>query len=395
MTGRRIRLGIAGLGRAFQLMLPTFVADPRVELVAGADPREEARARFTADFGGAAYASVEKLCADRNVEALYIATPHQFHAANVIAAAEHGKHVLVEKPMALTLDECRAMIEATERAGVQLVIGHSHSFDPPIQRAREIIASGAVGRLRMINALNFTDFLYRPRRREELSTQEGGGVLYNQAPHHVEMIRLLGGGKVKSVRALTGAWDSERPTEGAYSALLSFEDGVFAAITYSGYAHFDSDELENWIAESGYAKDPKNHGAARRLLAHADSATKEIKLKMALNYGGSDAYETSKGTRLHQHFGTLIACCDKADIRPTAEGVMLYADDARRLEPVPVSDVPRRGVIDELYDAVVHGKAPLHSGAWSLATMEVCLAMLESARIGGDVLLRHQIGIAE
>ena len=235
LTDRKLKFGVAGLGRAFQLMLPTLVAHPKLELVAAADPRPEARERFAADSAAKTYASVDELCADPAIDAVYVATPHQFHAAHVAAAARHGKHVLVEKPMALRLADCRAMIEATARAGVQMVIGHSHSFDAPVKRARDIIASGSVGRLRMITALNFTDFLYRPRRPEELSTETGGGVLYNQAPHHVELIRLLGGGppgggKIKSVRALTGAWDETRPTEGAYSALLTFEDGAFATI---------------------------------------------------------------------------------------------------------------------------------------------------------------------
>ena len=90
-------------------------------------------------------------------------------------------------------------------AGVALVVGHSHSFDAPIARTRALIAGGEYGSLRMIHALNYTDWLYRPRRPEELS--DGGGVMFNQAPHQVDVVRLLAGGRVKSVRAQTGAWD--------------------------------------------------------------------------------------------------------------------------------------------------------------------------------------------
>ena len=67
-TERKLRLGVAGLGRAFTVMLPTFMRDPRVELAAAADPRPEARARFTQDFGGKAYETVAELCADPDVE---------------------------------------------------------------------------------------------------------------------------------------------------------------------------------------------------------------------------------------------------------------------------------------------------------------------------------------
>src|SRR4051794_31038421 len=126
---RTIRLGVAGLGRALRLMLPTFAANRRVELVAAADPRPEAREKFAAEFAAKTYGSVEELCADPAVEAVYVATPHELHAAHACLAAAHGKHVLVEKPMALTLAHCRAMIAAAERANVHLAVGHSHSFD--------------------------------------------------------------------------------------------------------------------------------------------------------------------------------------------------------------------------------------------------------------------------
>ena len=97
-------------------MLPTFVArSARIALVAAADPRPEARARFAADFSANAYETVEELCADPAVEIVYVATPHQHHAAHAILAAQHGKHVLVEKPMALTLADCAAMIDGGAR----------------------------------------------------------------------------------------------------------------------------------------------------------------------------------------------------------------------------------------------------------------------------------------
>src|SRR5215213_10632770 len=95
--GRKLRLGVVGLGRAFTVMLPTFTADPRVALVAAADPRGEARARFAADFSANSYETVEELCADPAVEIVYVATPHQHHAQHAALATQHGKHVLVEK----------------------------------------------------------------------------------------------------------------------------------------------------------------------------------------------------------------------------------------------------------------------------------------------------------
>ncbi|HVS55040.1 MAG TPA: Gfo/Idh/MocA family oxidoreductase, partial [Casimicrobiaceae bacterium] len=97
MSERRLRMGIAGLGRAFTLMLPTLVGDRRVQLVAAADPRAEATQRFAAEFGARAYDTVEALCANPDVEVVYVATPHQHHAAHVAMATSRGKHVVVEK----------------------------------------------------------------------------------------------------------------------------------------------------------------------------------------------------------------------------------------------------------------------------------------------------------
>jgi phthalate 4,5-cis-dihydrodiol dehydrogenase len=399
MSERRLKMGIAGLGRAFTLMLPTLVADQRVDLIAAADPRSEATQRFAADFGARTYDTVEALCANPDVEVVYVATPHEHHAAHVRMATSHGKHVLVEKPMAITLMECRQMIAAAERAGVCLVVGHSHSFDRPILRAREIIASGAVGAIRMINAQYYTDFLYRPRRPEELVTEPGGGVVFSQGAHQIDIVRLLGGGRVRSVRALTGAWDWNRPTEGAFAALLSLDDGAFASILYSGYAHFDSDELCGGIGELGIPKLASQYGSARHNLKRAANADQEAALKNARNYGGAE-YSKQTATPVtgggiddapwHQHFGWVLVSCERADLRPLPTGVMIYGDVEAQLDALPRPRVPRNEVVDELYDAIVHGCAPLHDGNWAMATLEVCLAILQSAREQRDITLAHQ-----
>ena len=115
---RKLNVGAVGLGRAFALMAPTLAADARMRLAAGSDPRPEARKRFAEEFGAPAYATIEELCADPAIEVVYVATPHQFHAAQACLAASRGKHVLVEKPMALSAGQCRSMIEAARAAGV-------------------------------------------------------------------------------------------------------------------------------------------------------------------------------------------------------------------------------------------------------------------------------------
>ncbi len=385
-----IRIGVIGLGRAFTLMLPTFQRDARVKLVAACDPIAVARDQFVKDFAGSAYDSAEALCAGADVEMVYIASPHQFHAEHVALAAAAEKHVLLEKPMAITLADCTQMIERMQSAERSMIVGHSHSFDGPVLKAREIIDSGAVGKVRMIQALNYTDFLYRPRRPEELRTEDGGGVIHSQAAHQIDIVRLLGGGLVRSVRAHTGQWDATRPTEGAYSALLKFEDGAFASLTYSGYSHFDSDEWMGWTGELGAKKDAGSYGATRKRHANFASAADEMQAKAARNYGGLNNPPTAESTT-HQHFGPIIISCERGDLRLTPDGVWVYADTARHFEPVPLTNVPRREVIDEIWATLRDGKPAAHDGAWARATTEVSLAILESAREDRDVIVRYQV----
>lgn len=385
---RVLRIGVAGLGRAFSLMLPTFVQDARVRLAAACDPREQARAQFRADFNAPAFDNIEQLAAQPGIDVIYIASPHQFHAEQTRVAARHGRHVLVEKPMALTLADCDAMIAACRDAGVQLIAGHCHSFDAPYLKTRAMVDEGRFGAVRMIHALNYTDFLYRPRRPEELATAEGGGVVFSQAAHQVDVVRLLAGARVNRVRAATGAWDPSRPTEGAYTLLLWFDGGAFASLSYSGYAHFDSNEWCGWTGEMGHAQDPANYGAARRRLAAIASARQEAQLKAEGAYGGS-AYVPANHANppRHQHFGPVIVSCERADLRPVPDGVWVYAHDRREHVALPAPPLPRYEVMDELHAAIVDGVPPRHDGAWARSTLEVCLAILRSAREGRDVAL--------
>ncbi|WP_298257846.1 Gfo/Idh/MocA family oxidoreductase [Bradyrhizobium sp.] len=388
-----LNLGVIGLGRAFTLMLPTFAADPRIALVAAGDPRTEARERFATEFNAKVFDDAEALCADPDVAAVYIASPHQFHVEHVKLAAKHGKHILVEKPMALDVEDCREMIAAAKEASVKLMVGHSHSFDLPYLRARAMIRSGAYGQVRMINALNFTDFLYRPRRPEELDTSQGGGVVFSQAAHQVDIVRLLAGSKATSVRAITGNWDAARSTEGAYAAQIRFDDGSFASLTYSGYAHFDTDEFMGWWGELGQGRDGGlPYGRARANLQKATSVADEIALKNARAYGvaGSDAFRID-GELAHNHFGLVVVSCERADLRPLPQGVMVYGDKTRHLDELPAPKIPRAEVVDELHAAAMSGHEPLHSGEWGLATLEICMAILESAKTGAEVGLKWQL----
>ncbi|WP_069268537.1 Gfo/Idh/MocA family oxidoreductase [Paraburkholderia nodosa] len=392
MEQHRLRIGVAGLGRAFSLMLPTFLRDPRVQLVAACDPRDEARRQFAADFAAPTYADVAELADDPNVEIIYVASPHQFHAQHTEIAAAKGKHVLVEKPMALAAADCDRMIAACRAANVHLIVGHCHSFDTPYLRTRELISRGEFGAVKMIQAVNYTDYLYRPRRPEELATAAGGGAVFSQAAHQVDIVRMLAGSRATRLRASVGRWDPSRPTEGAYSALIWFESGAYASLSYNGYGHFNTDEWSGWIGEMGDRTSPDTYGSARRRLETLATSDEEARLKAAGTYGGS-AYkpptaDADEPPRFHQHFGPVIVSCERADLRPLPDSIVVYGDEQRQTLPLPAPAVPRAEVIDELHGAVVNGHSPLHDGEWAKGTLEICIAILKSSETGADVTLR-------
>lgn len=386
-----VKLGVCGLGRAFSLMLPTFGRDDRFKLVAAATPGATGRDAFVRDFGGRAYDSMEKLCADPGVDAIYIASPHQFHCKHVELAAAAGKHCLLEKPIAISLAEAQQIVDAIDRSGVRLVAGPCHSFDAPVQQALAIIESGEVGRLRQIQAMNYTDFLYRPRRPEELDTSQGGGVVFSQGIHQIDVVRALAGGVAESIYAMTGKWDPARPTEGAYSALIDFDTGVFASLTYNGYGFYDSDELMHDFSELGFSKDRATYGSARRQLSGV-GASAESAFKRQRNLGFADTDEmASRMPDSHEHFGFVVASCERGDIRLYPDSLEVFGEAERRVEKLQGPDVPRQEVMDEFYEAIVEDRQTPHSARWGMASLEVALGILESAATRQVVTMQHQV----
>jgi phthalate 4,5-cis-dihydrodiol dehydrogenase len=181
---------------------------------------------------------------------------------------------------------------------------------------------------------------------------------------------------------------------GAAAVFLDFADGAAATIAYSGYAHFRADEVHEWVGEGGQPAHPDRHGAARRALLTVAPGD-EAALKASTGFGGArQRHVGGPGTPpSHPHFGVVIASCERGDLRPSPRGVLVYDDAGRREVPVPLGRAaPDKGkVVDELYDAVHHDHAPLHDGRWGTATLEVCLAIVESSRTRRDVLLSHQV----
>ncbi len=385
-----LRFGIAGLGVAAVEILHTMAGQQRLKVTAAAEPRPQAREKFQREFGGEVYDSVEELCKDPNVDAIYVCTPNNFHCAHVTMAAENKKHVIVEKPMAVSVEECEAMNAACQRNGVKLLCGHTHSFDPAVREMREIVKSGSLGKLCMINNWHYQEFMYRSRMPQELDSAKGGNVVFNQAPHMVDIIRLIGGGMVRSVRGMAGIWDPARRAEGAWVAYLEFEDGTPATTVFSGYAHFDTAEFTSWMGEG--KRTPDQNLRARALIRNLELPEDEWKLKEAKRYGGGREDARARSADYpHSHFGITIVSCEHGDIRQTLDGLVINGDEKNWEIPVPKTSRGRQAELDELYHSVTEDRPVFHDGRWGEATLEVVLGIMQSAKERREIFMSHQV----
>ena len=380
MSGK-IRIGIVGMGAAGWAFVPAIRGNPAFELAAIAEPAAEMRETAAAETGAAVLPRPAVDAAAGELDAVYIATPTELHPGHVAEVCAAKKHVLTEKPMAIRVEEAQAMIDAAERAGVVLQVGHSHSYDLPIARMREIVASGALGRVRMIHTWNFTDWMARPRRAAELDVGQGGGVTYRQGAHQVDILRLIGGGLVKSVRATTFDWDDSRRSIGAHTIYLNFADGAAATAVYNGYGHFSGAELTAGVGEWGEPARPRV--ATKPAAALSPEQELAAKRKRARNAIPARAP--------HQpHFGLTLVSCEHGDIRQSPDGLLVYSARGREEIALPNDKSPRDLVIAEFADAIA-GKPVTHTGRWGLANLEVCTAAIESSRTGKEIELKHQV----
>lgn len=386
-----LRVGIAGLGMAGAGIVATLARLPGVQLLAAADPREQALAAFRERFGGRGYRDVAGLCADAEVEAVWLATPTHLHGEQAVALAEAGKHVVVEKPLAVTLAECERMIAAAERNGVALIAGGVRSLDPAFVAMRRIIASGRLGRLGSLTTWAFLGWMLRPREPHELDVRLGGGAVYNQAPHAIDVLRLLGGGRLRSVRATTGQWLPQRPCPGAFSAYLEFGDGTPATLVYDGNGYVHGWELLPW------GETPVRQAAAAAAYAYrrelragtADESAARERLRFAGAPANAVRAGAGDGRWVPGDAGIVIASCERGALRQSPTGLYVYDDAGRHDEPLPPGQSLRQNEVAELRDAIA-GRPVLHDGRWGMATLEAVLAIMQSAAERREVYLQRQ-----
>lgn len=392
-----VGVGVIGLGGAAIGMIGKFAANPGFEVVGAADIDNEVLGAFGGDYPSADTTNdALELCRNPRVELVYIATPNRFHSEHADMALTNGKHVLTEKPMTLTIAEAQTMIATAERHGVLLGVNVKHSFEPRIQRIREMVVSGELGTLRMMHHWRYQDWLYRPRTPEELTPELGGGILWRQGPHQFDIIRTICGGMVRSVKGTAVTWDASRRVAGAHGAFLEFVNGVFATGIYSGYDHWDSRELVRGVGREGITPDPAKHAAARKELLRAPDDHWEADAARAERYGLGRPIRPSSGPREPGESGwvlggPMVVSFDHGDVRLTPQGLVVYGDEERVEVPLATEQDGRDGRLNSFHDSITTG-APLQAdGKWGMATLELLLAIQESGNERREVFLDHQV----
>ena len=386
--GSVLRVGLAGLGSVARTILGSVDSIEGVKLTAVADIRQEPLDAAREKYGVETFDSVEAMCESPDVDAVWVCTPNLFHSEHTIIAAEHGKHVICEKPMAVTLEQAQAMVDAVERNGVRYVQGHSKIFDPPIRRMREVVSSGELGRLVQLNTWEYKPWISgQPRLGSEVDSSMGGGVLYRQGPHQTDIVRGIGGGMVKSVRAVAGRWNPSFPlAEGDYTAFLEFEDGVAATMMFNGYGYFDITELTWGIGEGGQRRDIDIPVPFER---YDNSVEADAKYAFAGKRAEREEAERLSGRRNQPFFGLTIASCERGDIRQSPDGLYIYDENGRR-EITFDNRGQGRGELTELRDAIREERPTFPDARWGMASLEVILGILQSSNERREVTMSLQ-----
>ena len=249
-----ITFGILGCGMIANIHADAIKGISGARLEGVADANEENALRFAARYGVKAYSSYEEMLADKEIDAVCICTPSFLHAENAISALLAGKHVALEKPMALDIAQAKKIAKTCEETGKKLTVISQFRFSEDLRRVKRLIGEGAFGKITLC------DLRMKYYRSEEYFTSstwhgrlacEGGGALMNQGIHGIDILLYLCG-DVKKVRGEIRTLSHNIEVEDTAAAVVEFESGALGTIEASTCAYPGFSRTIEICGDKGY-----------------------------------------------------------------------------------------------------------------------------------------------
>lgn len=357
-----VRTALIGCGKVGGLHAAALAALPESSFVAVCDSSIERAEQFAARFGARAFQEVGVMVRESGAEAVFICTPHPLHAEPAVLAAQAGVHVMVEKPMAASLSDCDAMLNAAAKSGVLLSVMSQRRFYEPVQRMKSAIDAGKIGQpvLGVFLMFSWRDQAYYQSDpwRGKWET-EGGGVLVNQSPHQLDLLRWFMG----NVAEISGRWANlNHPyieVEDTAVATLRFQSGGLGSIVTS------------------LSQKP---GLFTKVHVHGSN-------------GASVGVETDRGATFIAGVSTIA--------EPPLNDVWTIPGEEQLLSQFQEEDRTRFRAIDpvahyhslqirDFLDAIRAGRPPLVTGKDGRAVVEMFSAIYQSDRESRPIILRGE-----
>ena len=299
------KIAIVGTGSIGLVHINAIAKLPECELVALCDLNEE-RVRDLAEKNNVPYfLNYKDIPSKVECDAVIINLPHGLHCESAIFFLDHGIHVLMEKPMANTVEECDRMIEAEKRSGKKLAIAHIQRFTRANQEIKKIIDSGELGRFCMFTEERSEDY-FLPNRPAWFHSKKmaGGGVTMNYGAHAFDkLFYIMGDAELTDIHANCANYKNDHDIEGHVQIFTKFNNGISASISFSGY-NFGSNEAMYYFTDGLLKLEHSNFLSIKR---QGDKEWTEI----------PDLYDGENFVREINEF-RKYAIGEKADI-PTSE----------------------------------------------------------------------------
>lgn len=249
---KKVKFGIIGCGMIANVHAAAIKEIDKAELVGVYDVNSKSALSFSEKHGVKAFERYADILSS-DIDVLCVCTPSGHHAENAVKALTAGKHVVLEKPMALTIDDVNAVIEAEKRSGKLLTVVSQLRFSPDVARVKKLVEGGALGKITMCNL--FMNY-YRSPEYYSSSAWKGtrehdGGILMNQGIHGVDLVLHIMG-KISYAQSRTATFSHSIETEDTVVSTVTFECGALGVVEASTCAYPGFDRRIEIYGERGY-----------------------------------------------------------------------------------------------------------------------------------------------